>query len=99
MSSELLEYLPQNIARVIKEERDFEFDELIEIRLRVNQPLHLITYYCDLFPFSSDQELMEITGKDMDTAFRLLTRNSVYAVERQLAEGFITIPGGHRVGF
>lgn len=99
MFSEVLEFLPLNIAGVIKEERDWNCSELIEIRLRVNQPLQLITYYKDVFPLNLENQFIKVTERDIETAFLLLTRNSVYAIERQLKEGFITVPGGHRVGF
>lgn len=99
MSRDLFEYLPPKIAGVVKGLPDTDFSDLLEIRLRVNQPLQLVTSSHDIFPCGPDQEYVKLSKRDMDTAFRLLTGNSVYAVERQLAEGFITIPGGHRVGF
>ncbi|MGB4337863.1 MAG: hypothetical protein WBK10_04780, partial [Bacillota bacterium] len=34
----------------------------------------------------------------MSEALRLVTGSSVYALQRELAQGYITLPGGHRVG-
>lgn len=36
--------------------------------------------------------------KDVIDTFNLITEYSAYAYEQNMAEGFITIPGGHRVG-
>mgnify|MGYP000246559636 FL=1 len=36
--------------------------------------------------------------KDVIDTFNLITEYSAYAYEQSMAEGFITIPGGHRVG-
>ncbi len=38
------------------------------------------------------------TEDEWATAVRLVTQCSVYALERELSAGFITLPGGHRVG-
>ncbi|NLK00446.1 MAG: stage III sporulation protein AA, partial [Clostridia bacterium] len=36
---------------------------------------------------------------DVQRIFQNITRNSVYALDEELRNGYITIPGGHRVGF
>ena len=38
------------------------------------------------------------TEDEWDVAMRLVTESSVYALERELASGYITLRGGHRVG-
>ncbi|MFW6035248.1 MAG: stage III sporulation protein AA [Halothermotrichaceae bacterium] len=93
MKKTLLDYFPAKIAGVISNLDDFVNNKIVEIRMRVNQPLQIITdkrnYFID----------KRISKNDIEKSFMILTQNSIYAVERQLAEGFITIPGGHRVGF
>ncbi|MDI3546747.1 MAG: stage sporulation protein [Halanaerobiales bacterium] len=105
MAAGLIDFLPANIAQIIRGLDNYLAEELIEIRLRVNQPLQIITHYHDYFLNKNGQRVEKpedgyiVSEKDLERAFLILTRNSLYAIERQLVEGFITIPGGHRVGF
>lgn len=39
------------------------------------------------------------TQEDITACFLELCRNSVHSFAREIAEGYITLPGGHRVGF
>jgi len=104
MSVEIFAFLPEKIADIISGLDNWLREELIEIRLRVNQPLQIITFTRDYFLNKTGQGVDSEAGylvskQDLEKAFLILTRNSLYAMERQLIEGYITIPGGHRVGF
>lgn len=99
MSLEILNFLPLNISRVIKELKEWRKKEVIEIRMRINQPLQVLTYNKEILPFDEKGNFIKIASKDLESSFMILSKNSIYAIERQLSEGFITIPGGHRVGF
>ncbi len=110
MEQKLLNYLPTSIKKIVNNTADWLDDQLLEIRMRVNQPLQIITYHNDYFLTSKGQkaktketglndELYIVTKEDIEKAMLILTDNSIYALERQLKEGFITIQGGHRVGF
>ncbi len=105
MSEDILTYLPANISRIIKNVMSWLEEELLEIRLRVNQPLQIVTQLNDYFLTDSGKradspgKAYRIMKTDLKKAMLIITNNSIYAVERQLVEGFITIPGGHRVGF
>ena len=39
------------------------------------------------------------TQEDITECFLELCRNSVHSFAREISEGYITLPGGHRVGF
>jgi stage III sporulation protein AA len=99
----VLDYLPDHISRLLRGLK--KWGEVIEVRLRVNQPLQIIRLEGDFYISTTGREVMNkqkaylVTAEDIKKAFILLSKNSVYALERQLKEGFITIPGGHRVGF
>ena len=71
-----------------------EFDcEIFEIRLRVNQPL--IVYKKD-----GEHILQQcvVTPKDIDDTFNIATDYSAFAYEENIKEGYLTLPGGHRMG-
>ncbi|ADY56213.1 stage III sporulation protein AA [Syntrophobotulus glycolicus DSM 8271] len=80
-----------------------EKDLVEEIRIRINQPLILRTGKTEYFisPAGEDcheQESIRITKEDIDTTLEKMTFSSLYAVEEELRQGFLTLPGGHRVG-
>lgn len=67
-------------------------DTLQEVRLRCGQPVRLRTA-------QGEHTLPLIWGKDeQQSQLMLFTENSLYAFEEQVKQGFITLPGGHRVG-
>lgn len=94
----VLEYLPLNISKIVQQQESWRNGEIIEIRLRVNQPLQLISFKDEQFILESGSPFI-VTKDDLERAFMILSKNSLYAIERQLAEGYLTISGGHRVGF
>lgn len=44
------------------------------------------------------REGYRVTGEDILHILQALTRSSLYAWEEELRQGYITLPGGHRVG-
>ncbi|AZO95674.1 stage III sporulation protein AA [Halocella sp. SP3-1] len=105
LSENLLDYLPERTALLIGGLSEWRDKKLVEIRLRVNQAIQLIGSNIDFFIDLNGKRLKNsdrfygLNREEMEKAFLLLSHNSIYALERQLLEGFITIPGGHRVGF
>ncbi len=105
MEQKLLSYLPVNIKKIVANAGNWLNDQLLEIRMRVNQPLQIIAYHNEYFLTPEGQKAEKnnepyiVTGKDLKKAMLILTDNSIYAMQRQLREGFITVQGGHRVGF
>lgn len=91
MDNVLIKYFPEKIKRVLEENIDKEYLE--EIRIRNNKPIiikfdsnieKIVRYY------PSSDEMMQI--------LQLICENSIYSYQKQIAEGFITLQGGHRVG-
>ena len=83
--------LPRRIREKITET---ELEDVQEIRLRCGQPLLLKQSAGDL-------RLMEerVTTADIRETVSLLSAYSLYAFEEELRQGYLTIEGGHRVGF
>ena len=69
-------------------------EKLLEIRLRVGRPVMLVLDTEDI-NLSDGGVLLR---SEMDQTLQFLTQSSIYAREEELRQGFITIPGGHRVG-
>lgn len=78
--------------------------ELIEIRLRVNQPLELnfgVKYRLireDGQMTDDPDQALRIGTDDLSKTLNAFTTGSIYAIEQELAQGYLTLPGGHRVG-
>lgn len=104
-------YLPSEIReRAVKAEEQIN-NSLLEIRLRCGRPLEFVTGWKSYFVTSRGM-LLDICNSEQRTeeafiperellerAVLMITENSPYAVRDKLSEGFITLPGGHRVGF
>ncbi|KLU61346.1 hypothetical protein CEB3_c22870 [Peptococcaceae bacterium CEB3] len=74
-----------------------------EIRLRVNQPLLLRLTGEDLFLDRTGQpapaqDAYRVELSDLAETMDRLTQSSLYAAAENLRQGFLTLPGGHRVG-
>ena len=71
---------------------EVEWEQVQEIRIRVNQPVIVQMQERELV---TD---MIYTERELEDIFRHLCHDSVYAYEQQRCEGYLTLPGGHRVG-
>lgn len=89
MKEEFLKYFPQHIQVILNEE-DLNSNE--EIRIRNNLPL--------ILRFGQAQKILNyiINTEDINYIFQKICENSVYSYQKQIANGYITIKGGHRVG-
>ncbi|MDE7478321.1 MAG: stage III sporulation protein AA [Lachnospiraceae bacterium] len=86
----ILQFFPQGI-RNGWERSSVDFEKLQEIRLRVNQPVRVLS--------DSEQKLPIIYGeREMEEIFRYLCHDSVYAYEEERKQGYIIVEGGHRIG-
>lgn len=68
---------------------------LEEIRVRMGWPVELI--------YSEHSEWLEDYGsrterQDLDEMLNYITGYSVFAMEEEIKQGFISLPGGHRIG-
>ena len=102
---ELLPLLPEPVRRALAEISPELAAGLEEIRLRVGRPLAVGSGGQERFlaaegGVTGEKERAHIVSRaDLETAVQLLFRSSLYAVQEQLRQGYVTVPGGHRVGF
>ncbi len=91
--NEVLDILPVPIKEIFLKTWDKETG-IEEIRIRKSRPLILRLAKGEVFfhDFLVSEQLFENT-------LRIISKNSLYALETELRSGFITIKGGHRVGF
>ncbi|MCR3760230.1 stage III sporulation protein AA [Clostridium felsineum] len=87
---DIFSILPEKVEREVK--RISDYNDLQEIRVKVNKPLiiqigkrEIISNYI-------------VTKEDLRKSFNVMSGYSIYSVEDELKQGYITIKGGHRVG-
>ena len=100
-NSDILGYIPSRIRKLLY---FVDFTELEEIRLRQGLPV-VLQYRDGTFflndkgnPVLVDKNLFITSKTDISEALELISQSSIYAYQEDLAKGFITIPGGNRVG-
>lgn len=90
--------LPARIARAIEAASPEDGALAEEIRLRVDRPLFLQCAGYDVLMRDQGQKPLIVTRQEVDWTFERITRSSIYAMDSQLGDGYITLPGGHRAG-
>lgn len=102
--SEILPVLPGNIRLLVASLPESIQGKIEEVRLRQGRPLILGLSSEDLFlntegvPTRLAGEAYRVTPVDMERLIQLISGSSLYALEEELRNGFITLPGGHRAG-
>ncbi|MTV49345.1 stage III sporulation protein AA [Heliobacillus mobilis] len=91
---QLQPYFPPSL-RPLFDETYSDFPDLLsettEIRLRAGRPLALCGY-------RGDRLLRTVTDEELLQTIHLIAQCSLYAFEEEFRQGFLTLPGGHRVG-
>lgn len=85
--------LPFHLQERLKTLSSREWDEVEEIRLRLGQPPQI------RFRVGEKNLLGEVvTLNDLEQTLELASRASMHTVLPQLRRGYLTLPGGHRMG-
>lgn len=100
---ELIKIFSNNIRKILLQS-NLNFEQLQEIRLRVNSPL-IIIYQGKEFFLSKDgkignkeSEAYYVDKSEIKETMDYISSYSLYAFEDEIKQGFITIQGGHRIG-
>ena len=88
LSKEVLEYFPTQISYLISD----KIDKAEEIRIRQAQNIVIKTSsnIIEIDYLISSNDILEIMQK--------ICEYSIYSYQNQIAEGYITVKGGHRIG-
>lgn len=86
---EVLEVLPQEFRDLVAA----NIENLEEIRLRQGQVMSFLGKQGEIF-----QKTRVIREEDLDFVLAQSSHYSLHAVQTQISQGFLTIPGGHRIG-
>ncbi len=103
--TEIFPFLSLNIRNILKFVKTDILEILEEIRLRANRPLIIAGNQFDYFvePNGKVTSIPDkgyiVTKEDIQKTLTLISASSLYALEEEMRSGYITIKGGHRVGF
>lgn len=104
-------------VRYILNQIDIDDSALLELRLRICEPLILVFShgeyfvqdgrgtsgngsYTNMTGLTCDrQNAYRVTKEDINATIDAVTDYSLYAYEDEVRQGFVTVYGGHRVGF
>ena len=89
---EILSRLPLSVRQELEVLPDYVVSETEEIRLRCGQHIRLQSKNMDRIVSHV------VTAEELVKTLNSLIKYSYYAYEEDLAKGFVTIEGGHRVG-
>lgn len=90
---EILRLFPELIKQSIQIKVADRWSSLQEIRFRLSQPIELVFDECVEWIHH-----LKPTRQDSNFVLNQLSEFSLYRMEDELREGYITIEGGHRVG-
>ncbi|WP_075364493.1 stage III sporulation protein AA [Desulfosporosinus metallidurans] len=101
--ADMARWFGEDIRSILSNIKAIAFREVEEIRLRVGQPLLVLTSDKDFFisregGVCSPDKAYLVNSEDLASALERMTHSSVYAAEEDLKKGFLTLPGGNRVG-
>ncbi len=102
---DILHYLPEPVRCIVTRAAARQgAGPVEEVRLRVGRGLMWVTGTGDAF-LTPDGEVSggpeaayRVSQADLERAVELVTRGSLHAFEEELRRGYVTLPGGHRVG-
>ncbi|MGI6412491.1 MAG: stage III sporulation protein AA [Syntrophomonadaceae bacterium] len=104
VKNEIIPFLSPQIKGILANLNDKDYTKLEEIRLRYGQPL-ILRIGDKEFSVSSQGNLVtdiykgyRVDEVDLARTLASISDNSLYAFEEDIKRGFITVPGGHRVG-
>ena len=83
--------------RRVMEHSGINDEELQEIRLRVNQPFLAKVAGKEIFVLDKGKTVY-ITAAQIKESFAYISQYSYYAFAEEISRGYLTVPGGHRVG-
>ena len=89
--------LPPKWQRLARQLPDHQKVLAEELRLRTGQPMTVLLPEGEVWP-SQEQPLPRVSQADLEQLCDLVTGYSRYAVTDTLAQGYLTAPGGFRVG-
>ncbi len=92
----LKEYLDNHIYNLII--KNFNFNDITEIRMRVNQKLIIVIKNKKYYLKDENQQFVIISKFTIMNFIKKASENSIYAYNDSIINGYLTLPKGIRIG-
>ena len=92
----LKDYLQRDIYNLII--KSFSFNDITEIRMRVNQRIIIVIKNKKYYLKNNDGEYVVSSSEMIDNFIRRASENSLYAFNESIINGYLSIKGGIRIG-
>ena len=89
---EILSFFPDNLKEIKNLDNDLIWNSAEEIRIRIGRTISIRLLNDEIFVCDN------ITSEDMIRIIENFCNNSIYSVQNEINNGYITLKGGHRVG-
>lgn len=88
----VMAYLPKIIQEQFQNLQNEFFENIEEIRIRINRPIEITAHQNTIFlPYITQM-------RDAEQLLNNISHHSLYTLDEELKRGYITIEGGHRIG-
>jgi stage III sporulation protein AA len=105
LENQIYPVLSDNLSEVLKKIKAIDLKGLEEIRIRVDKPLMLQKNNQDYFVAANgslsglSHKGVQASREDVLRTIQLMSNFSIYTIGEELKQGFLTLRGGHRIGF
>lgn len=90
-------YLSEKLGAVLRTIDKEDFERAEEIRIRLGKPLYIRQGKREVYPLWQGQQYIP-NKEDIEGTINKMSNYSVYAFNEEMKRGFLTLPGGCRVG-
>jgi len=100
----IIQYLSRGVREILEKVKPDKLFDLEEIRLRANKPLIIQNYSEEWFVDSlgnltkNIRDAFIVKREEILSTLEIMSKNSIYAFQEDIKNGFISLSGGHRVG-
>lgn len=103
----VIDHVDNELKDILKNVDKNLASKIEEIRLRIGKPLMIYAEGEDLYIDKSGKTYKEdlkteniyiVSSDNINKTFQIVSNYSIYSVQEELKQGFITIKGGHRIG-
>lgn len=104
LKKEIISLFPRRLSVFFEALNEAQYEKMQEIRLRIGQPIGIkidgVSCYLDEAGICSYKPKCHyaIRKEDLDETLKIMSGFSLYALEEELRQGYLTLIGGHRVG-
>lgn len=102
--TDVIRYTSKELREVLSKVPPEKIADIEEIRIRANKPVIIQNYREDWFVdgkgcLTKNEKNAFVPGvDDIIKTLEIMSMNSIYVFQDDIRNGFITLPGGHRVG-